>query len=239
MARPKKVNMEVENINSLPVVPVVESSSSQDALMKIIADLQNQITELSNRQYGNQNSNFAVGNVTKNNAIDLNRFVTIVHLLDNSEGLTTHISISSREIDLRKFGDTIRLRLTEFEELFYKYQSWFEMNMIALTKQDEDLAENYGIKISEHLPLNSMILNKIQYLPESELENLYNSLTKVHKDLIIKKWAMGYYETDEKGNYPKNVIFKDKKRVKFLNELSNEGLKRILEDMENKENQNK
>lgn len=233
MARTKKVMNEDGS--------VINDENTVEYLMKMVQDLQKQMGEMNqNNKNREEKENIHIPNVLSGNQVDVNRWVTVIHLLENSEGLTTHIELTNRKIDFRKFGDTIRLRLTDFEELVYKYSSWFENNMIAITKADEDLAVVFNINYTDNIPINSAILNKLHNMSDDELSRLWNTVSKNLQDLIIKRWAIGYFEPDpETGKHPKNRAYAELKRIKFLNDLAGGKLDRILEDLNYREYENK
>jgi len=200
--------------------------------MEVIAALQKQLDELSKKM----NEQTANPNIVqqKDNKLDANRYVKVVHLLDNIDGVTTHLSISNRDIDFRKFGDFIRLRLTEFEELYYKHRNLFEQNIIGLSSEDDDLIDLYNITCSDKLPINGQKLEQFPNMDEKSMQELYNSLSQVHRAMLIRKWYTGYYDVDEKG-VTKNSVFLNKRKINLLNELSGGEMERLIEDLKYKE----
>jgi hypothetical protein len=187
-----------------------------DLLQKQLSEMQNQMATMM-AQMNKQTE-------TKTNQFDVNRWVEIVHLQEPIGG-TTHISLSNRTIDLRKFGEVVSVRLTEFQELTSKYQTWFDKSIIAVSEKDSDLAEKYGVSAGKDGSLTLLTFRALADLSVEDLKKLYLNLSEGHRNLVTRTWANGYYEVGDK--------YRDIAKIQILNELSGGAMVNIIKDITN------
>jgi hypothetical protein len=197
-----------------------ETNKKIDALMAEMAVLMEENAKLRDKQ-----------KETKPD-ITANRLVTIIHLCDNLPGLKTHIKTHNVLLNFGRFGETATLSFQHFEELFREYRDYFERNVIGLTSRDEDLCELYNIKKTYRSPLSKSMLDNICVLDDAELKRIYELVPQTQKDVIVRSFVMGYFETDVDGKYPKDRRYKNRDRIELLNKLSGGQLKRILDDLD-------
>jgi hypothetical protein len=225
MANTKKANTENSESQELKQENNINESYEVIDLKKQVEILQEQIKMFLQMQNNNLQQ-------SQKSDSDINRWIKIIHLQDMSDGLTTHIKLSTRDLDFTFFGEERLVRYTEFEEMTGKYKHYFRDNIIALSSEDNDLVNKYHLPCAEEIEMKSSHLRNITNLSIDELENLYNKVADNHKKLIIHKFAHGYYERDEKGNYPKDHSFNDRRKIDLLNELSGGALQNVLMDID-------
>lgn len=157
---------------------------------------------------------------------DANRMVEIVHLYENGTGLTTTLKLSDgRELSFRRYGDSLRVRYYEFQQLLSAYDSLFRKDRIfTLGKNDQDIAE------AEHLPtydekcLTKDEIRGLLQLPAKRLEEVYTRVCDTHKELILSAWQRGYHEGREPG-------YRNLDKINALNKVSGNRLRTIYENL--------
>jgi len=239
MARTLKQNTEnLQKSNSVvgkEEIVVKENTTTVEEMMK---QMQDQIAKLIAEKEATNTNNptivYSTNVVDKKN--DVNREIKVVHLLDNIDGLTTHLKVDDHvSYDFRKFGDYRYLRRDEFMALYYARREAFENNIVGLTSEDEDIIEKLGLTNSDTLPINSGLLRDFPYMNEEKMTDFYNQLSSIHKELVIRKWYAGF----EEG---KDLVFKDMRKIRFLNDLTNGQMDRLIrqiklsEELEKKNN---
>jgi hypothetical protein len=227
-AEPKK---EVEVVAETPikVVEQVENVSANDDMNKKFDMLMDMVKSLQA-----ENAELKARSDSAPKVIESNRMVKIIHLCDNVSPLKTHIQTHNVLLNFGRFEETATLTFQQFEELFREYRDYFERNVIGLTSDDEDLCDMYNIKKTYHSPLNRSILENVANIKDEDLKRIYNTVASTQKDVIIRSFATGYFETDESGKYPKDRRYNNRDRADLLNRLSGGKLKRILDDMDEK-----
>jgi hypothetical protein len=168
---------------------------------------------------------------------DASRYITVVHLLDNEYPLKTVLKVDENtKYELGSFGEKLRLRQPDFERFYYNCKGAFEKNVVGLTSEDQDIIDQLGIKSSDVMLNNSALFRDFPNMSEDQMKKFFNSLTSNHKQMIVGKWIAGY---DDKGfdGKPKNPVFADINKIKFLNDLSG-GLLQLLYDTILKDNEN-
>jgi hypothetical protein len=216
-----KVVAKVSGVSSEQVAQKEDMNEKFDMLMQMVKNLQSENAELKARSD------------SAPKVIESNRMVKIIHLCDNVAPLKTHIKTHNVLLNFGRFEETATLTFQQFEELFREYRDYFERNVIGLTSDDEDLCDMYNIKKTYHSPLNRSVLENVANINDEELNNLVAS---TQKDVIIRSFATGYFETDVDGKYPRDSRYKNRDRADLLNRLSGGKLKRILDDMDEKAN---
>ena len=141
--------------------------------------------------------------------------VVIVHNREMIGGLTTHIDLSTINIDLHSLGEQRVLSWQQFEELASKYRSFFEQEIILLGPGQSDIAARYNLPVinrgNNHIVSHDEVEN-IYKLNARELEDFINTLTDKDKDFIFSYWLGKSYERVE-GFY-------DRYKIELLNRLS-------------------
>lgn len=153
----------------------------------------------------------------------MNEEVTVVHLVENADGLRTHIELSNMTIDFRKFGEERTLPLMVFEELVGKYRSFFERGVLAVGDSNVDIAKRYGLKVTTQYPLNRELIDRLGAMSMTELEELYNKLGDGHRKFILEQWRRKCLQ--------KNPAFRDIRKLEVLNRLSDGAMDSVMLDI--------
>lgn len=154
------------------------------------------------------------------------RRVKIIHLMQPSPGLTTHIELSKLTLDFTRYGEERYLRYDDFLELTGdKFKIYFKVNVIALSSEDEDLIERYDLTPLESNVLDSFHLQNISKIPFEELETLFKNLCWNHKLLITRLWSKGYYDGEDPA-------YADRRKVEMFNEVTQGAMENILSELD-------
>lgn len=171
-----------------------------EMLMKMFIEMQNSRSAAPTNEYASSAA--------------INNEYTIVHLVENAPGLTTHIELSNITMDLSAFGEERLLDRRQAEELAGKYRKFFEKGIIAFGSGGEELASKFGLKsISDYSYINKDFVRRLGALSPIELENLYNKVSAGHKKFIIEYFKRKILERDP--------LFKDTYKIETLNRVSN------------------
>ena len=154
----------------------------------------------------------------------LNEEITLVHLKEHAQGLTTHIELSNLTIDMSAFGEERTLDRRQAEELAGKYRKFFDRGVIAFGSGSEHLAGKFGLKsVSDYSYINKDFLKKLGTLSLVELENLYNKLSDGHKQFVIEYFKRKIIEKDPNFN---NIH-----KIEMLNRISDGAMSGTTLDM--------
>jgi len=154
------------------------------------------------------------------------RRVKIIHLMQPSHGLTTHIALSKLTLDFTRYGEERYLRYDDFLELTgVKFKVYFKINVIAISSGDEDLIERYDLAPLESNILDSFHLQNISKIPFEELEILFKNLCWNHKLLITRLWSKGYYDGED-------MSYRDRRKVEMFNEVTEGAMENILSELD-------
>lgn len=163
---------------------------------------------------------------TASENFDANRMVEIVHLADRAEGLSTVLEMADgRRLTFRRYGDSIRVRYYEFQQLLSTYDSMFRKDRVfTLGKNDQDIAE------AEHLPtFDEKCLSKdevrgLLQLSPKRLEEVYNRVCDTQKELILSAWQRGYYAGEDSE-------YRNLDKINALNKVSGNRLRTVYENL--------
>lgn len=219
-----------ENINTVDEEVKTEKKVSANNEQKKIADLEakiaeqsnqvNQLSEMVKMLTGLLSSNNA-GKQEKNSLLDE---IKIVHLVERDRGLTTHIKLSNRSLDMQAFGEERTLDRREAEELCGRHRKLFERGIIAFGSGSDEFAKKFGLKsINEYDYLGENFVEKIGRLSAIELEDLYGKLCEAHKAFVIEYFKRKIMENDPN--------FKNVQKIEVLNRLSDGAMSGVLLDM--------
>lgn len=227
---------EVENTAEevIPTFPEKEEAvtvPSTAELLQIIAGLQNQITNLTDKlnetstpvattelavepvaQTGNRTEQLL--EILANRKQD--KEVVIVHNREVVGGASTAIRLTGLSINFHKLGEERVLSWQQFEECVSKYRKFFDREIILLASEYQELAERYSVpcvKRGSNKNFTREELVNIHRLDVHALEDYFNSLTKQDKDFLCSFWLGKCYEKKE-GFY-------DRYKIELLNRLSN------------------
>lgn len=142
--------------------------------------------------------------------------VVIVHNREMLGGLCTAISLTGLNIEFRTLGEQRVLSWQQFEECVSKYRRFFDLEIILLGDEYEELAQRYSVpcvKRGNNHVFTRDELTKLPNMDIHELEDFFKSLTTQDKEFICSYWLGKCYEKKE-GFY-------DRYKVELLNRLSN------------------
>lgn len=250
----KKNNEEVKNEeikeNKLETQEIDIQKLIADAVAKAISETNKEYEEKYNKlknEYedkinklednkSNENKEDKIENNKKSNflKIDLNRQVTIVHLEERYPNLFTYFKSANNEYFFSNFGQTYTVTYAEFQDIFARNKKLFENNIIALSSEDEDIANMPQYNLKEKKVLKKEQLEILPSLSINELESIYNNVCQSQKDVILEKWVRGYFEYANKV-HNSNSAYADYQKIYLLNELSGQKMRNILDDIQNKQ----
>ena len=127
---------------------------------------------------------------------------------------------------MSRTNDSVTLSYNEFEELLGKYPEFFEKGVLALSEKNKQIAVLRGVPFVAEAPISKKTLDNICKLSSSEIEKMYDNLSKDNQDAIVRRWLQGYF-ANESG-------YDDKRKINLLNTISDGGLEIVLEDMKYK-----
>lgn len=153
-------------------------------------------------------------------------WITVINLCDNIPPLKTTFNINNRLYSMSRINDSVTLRYNEFEELLGKYPEFFEKGVLALSEKNKQIAVLRGVSFVAEAPISKKTLDNICKLSSSEIEKMYDNLSKDNQDAIVRRWLQGYF-ANESG-------YDDKRKINLLNTISDGGLEIVLEDMKYK-----
>lgn len=153
-------------------------------------------------------------------------WITVINLCDNIPPLKTTFNINNRLYSMSRINDSVTLRYNEFEELLGKYPEFFEKGILALSEKNKQIAVLRGVPFVAEAPISKKTLDNICKLSSSEIEKMYDNLSKDNQDAIVRRWLQGYF-ANESG-------YDDKRKINLLNTISDGGLEIVLEDMKYK-----
>ena len=191
----KKTNNEIAELKK-----TVEALTAQnEMLMKMFLESQKSAAPIAVMESASTNS--------------LNDEVTLVHLIENAPGLTTHIELSNITMDLSAFGEERTLDRRQAEEISGKYRKWFDKGIIAFGANGDELASKFGLKsVNDYSYINKNFVKQLGSLSLLELENLYKKVGDGHKKFIISYFKRKIVEGDP--------AFKDVHKIEMLNRVS-------------------
>lgn len=157
--------------------------------------------------------------------------VKIIHLVQRDVKLKTLIVLSNITIAMRDFGEERTLTLQQFEELVGKYRRWFDLGIIGVSADCENVAARYGLSTTKNYPITSEFLRNIENIDMAKIENAFANLPKAGKQSIIGLWQRKIIEGDPK--------FKDIRKIEVLNRLSDGALVQTIAEINAESNKNK
>ena len=142
--------------------------------------------------------------------------VCIVYLSD-SPGV-----INKGGLDLRcgTYGEEFTLSRYQFDQLVGHYRSWFDKGILAVSRNNIDVAARKGLRTQDEFALKPSQLKRIGTMPVSELRKLWNDCVNDNERMsIVTYYKRKFIEGKEPG-------FRESERVLLMNTLTKQGLKR-------------
>lgn len=143
--------------------------------------------------------------------------VTVVYLSD-SPGVINRVP--NLELRCGTYGEEFTLPRAQFDQLVGLYRPWFNKGILAVSRDNIDVAAKKGLRTQDEFSLKPSQLKRIGTMPVAELEKLWNSCVNDNERMsIVTYYKRKFIEGKEPG-------FRESKRVLTMNELTKQGLKR-------------
>jgi hypothetical protein len=150
---------------------------------------------------------------------DANRLVTVIHMDDLVDGLTTTVK-GDTEYKFNRIGDKFRIRLIELEKIMASYKKFFERGFLLIA--DDDINEYFALNNDSFISIDTF--KNIYKLGIDDLKKVYETVCAAHKDMILRHWFVEY----EKGE---KIEYKDYGKISILNQCSGNKLQSLIEDL--------
>ena len=143
--------------------------------------------------------------------------VTLVYLSD-SPGIINRVP----GITLRctHYGEEFTLPRYQFDQIVGEYRNWFNEGILAVSRDNVDVAAKKGLKTQDEYALKPAVLQRIGTMPIEELKKLWAACVNENERLsIIFYYKRKFIEGKEPG-------FRETERVLAMNALTNQGFQR-------------
>lgn len=118
------------------------------------------------------------------------------------------------------YGEEFTLSRQQFDAIVGRYRNWFNEGILAVSRDNIDVAAKKGLKTQDEYFLKPSQLQKIGTMPIEELKKLWNGCKNDNERLcIVTYYKRKFIEGKEPG-------FRETERVLAMNTLTNQGLKR-------------
>lgn len=143
--------------------------------------------------------------------------VTVVYLSD-SPGVIN--KVPNLELRCGTYGEEFTLPRAQFDQLVGLYRPWFNKGVLAVSRDNIDVAAKKGLRTQDEFSLKPAQLKRIGTMPISELRKLWDSCVNDNERMsIVTYYKRKFIEGKEPG-------FRDAERVLLMNTLTKQGLKR-------------
>lgn len=143
--------------------------------------------------------------------------VTIVYLSDNPGVINR---VPNLELECSYYGETFTLPRYQFDALVGKYRHWFQQGILAVSRDNLDVAATKGLPTEDEFYLKPSMLAKMGKMSVNELRQMWDKCVNDNERLSI----VFYFK--RKFIEGKDPAFRDPEKVLLLNQLTNQGLKR-------------
>ena len=154
------------------------------------------------------------------------RMVEIVHLAERAPGITTTLLLADgRQLVFRKYGDSVRVRYFEFQQLISTYYDLFYTQRIfTLGKRDQDIALAERLPTFDEKCLTKEEIRSLLALTPKQLEEVYNRVCDTHKELSLSTWQRGYFTNADPE-------YSNLDKVNALNKVSGNKLRPVYDNI--------
>lgn len=143
--------------------------------------------------------------------------VTLVYLSD-SPGVIN--KVPNLELRCGTYGEEFTLPRAQFDQLVGLYRPWFDRGILAVSRDNIDVAAKKGLRTQDEYALKPSQLKRIGTMPIPELRKLWDSCVNDNERLcIVTYYKRKFIEGKEPG-------FREAERVLLMNTLTKQGLKR-------------
>lgn len=143
--------------------------------------------------------------------------VTLVYLSD-APGIINKVP----GVDLRcgYYGEEFTLSRQQFDAIVGTYRSWFERGILAVSRDNIDVAAKKGLKTQDEYYLKASTLKRLGTMPVDELKKVWKNCSNDNERMsIVTYYKRKFIEGKEPG-------FRETERVLAMNALTGQGLKR-------------
>ena len=143
--------------------------------------------------------------------------VTLVYLSD-SPGIIDKVPGIS--LACNYFGEEFTVSRQQFDSIVGRYRKWFDMGILAVSRDNIDVAAKKGLKTQDEYTLKASLLERLGTMPVEELKKLWKNCKNDNERLcIVTFYKRKFIEGKEPG-------YHETERVLALNALTQQGLKR-------------
>ena len=143
--------------------------------------------------------------------------VTVVYLSD-APGVINRVP--NLELRCGTYGEEFTLPRAQFDQLVGLYRPWFDKGILAVSRDNLDVAARKGLRTQDEFALKPSQLKRIGTMPIPELRALWDSCVNDNERLcIVMYYKRKFIEGKEPG-------FREAERVLLMNTLTKQGLKR-------------
>lgn len=143
--------------------------------------------------------------------------VTVVYLSD-SPGVINRVP--NLELRCGTYGEEFTLPRAQFDQLVGLYRPWFNKGILAVSRDNIDVAARKGLRTQDEFSLKPSQLKRIGVMPIPELRKLWDSCVNDNERMcIVTYYKRKFIEGKEPG-------YREAERVLLMNTLTKQGLKR-------------
>ena len=147
----------------------------------------------------------------------MNGDVTLVYLSD-APGIIN--KVPGIVLNCGYYGEEFTLSRHQFDAIVGVYRKWFDMGILAVSRDNIDVAAKKGLKTQDEYYLKPGTLQSIGTMPVESLKKLWNDCKNDNERLsIVSYYKRKFIEGKEPG-------FHETERVLAMNTLTKQGLKR-------------
>ena len=143
--------------------------------------------------------------------------VTLVYLSD-SPGILN--KVPGLTLRCGHYGEEFTLSRSQFDQIVGQYREWFNKGILAVSRDNVDVAAKKGLKTQDEYALKPEQLKRIGTMPIEELKKLWAACKTENERLcIIFYYKRKFIEGKEPG-------FREAERVLAMNSLTKQGFQR-------------
>lgn len=158
-----------------------------------------------------------LGEAKKAQPAGFNGDVTLVYLSDSPGILNKVPGLSLR---CGCYGEEFTLSRHQFDAVVGQYRDWFKEGILAVSRDNIDVAAKKGLKTQDEYYLKPSQLQRLGTMPVSELEKVWRECKNDNERLcIVTYYKRKFIEGKEPG-------YHETGRVLAMNTLTQQGLKR-------------
>lgn len=143
--------------------------------------------------------------------------VTLVYLSD-APGIIN--KVPGVNLHCGYYGEEFTLSRQQFDAIVGTYRDWFNRGILAVSRDNIDVAAKKGLKTQDEYYLQASILKRLGTMPVEELKKVWKNCSNDNERMsIVTYYKRKFIEGKEPG-------FRETERVLAMNALTGQGLKR-------------